>query len=145
MELFRNCLDDCGLVDLGFSGPKFTWTNRQDAQCNVRVRLDRAVANGDFTAMFEFYHVDNIITTTSDHYAVAISLDSQLLMGDRPPVQHNFRYEAMWRRAEGYIGVVENAWKAHATGTRSLHETWSVLNHVSGALKEWSKEAFGSV
>ena len=95
--------------------------------------------------MLEFYHVENIITTTSDHYAVAISLDSQQMMGDRPPVQHNFRYEAMWRRAEGYIGVVENAWKAYATRTRSLHETWSVLNHVSGALKEWSKVAFGSV
>jgi hypothetical protein len=31
MELFRDCLDVCNLVDLGFSGPKFTWSNRQDA------------------------------------------------------------------------------------------------------------------
>ncbi|KAI4987368.1 hypothetical protein ZWY2020_020168 [Hordeum vulgare] len=99
MELFWNCLDDCGcgLVDLGFSRPKFTWTNRQEAQCNVRVRLDRAVANGDFAARFEFFHMENIITSTSDHYAVTISLDYQHLSGPRPPVQHYFRYEAMWR------------------------------------------------
>jgi hypothetical protein len=32
MSLFRECLDDCGLVDLGFSGPKFTWNNRQSAR-----------------------------------------------------------------------------------------------------------------
>jgi exonuclease III len=25
MELFQNCLQDCNLVDMGFSGPKFTW------------------------------------------------------------------------------------------------------------------------
>jgi hypothetical protein len=31
MVLFRNCLDDCNLMDLGFSGPKYTWSNRQDA------------------------------------------------------------------------------------------------------------------
>ena len=24
MALFRDCLDDCGLIDLGFSGPKYT-------------------------------------------------------------------------------------------------------------------------
>ena len=46
MNLFRDCLDDCGLVDLGFSGPKFTWNNRQSADAHVKVRLDRAVANG---------------------------------------------------------------------------------------------------
>jgi hypothetical protein len=52
MELFRDCLDECNLVDLGFSGPKYTWSNRQDAQCNIRVRLDRAVANGAFLNLF---------------------------------------------------------------------------------------------
>ena len=25
---FRNCIDICGLIDLGFHGPRFTWTNK---------------------------------------------------------------------------------------------------------------------
>ena len=25
--LFKECLDKCNMVDLGFSGPRFTWTN----------------------------------------------------------------------------------------------------------------------
>jgi hypothetical protein len=29
--LFQECLEDCGLVDLGFTGPKYTWTNKQDS------------------------------------------------------------------------------------------------------------------
>jgi hypothetical protein len=30
IELFKECLDDCGLMDLGFSGPMFTWSNKQE-------------------------------------------------------------------------------------------------------------------
>ena len=25
---FQGCLNNCGMIDLGFSGPRFTWTNR---------------------------------------------------------------------------------------------------------------------
>jgi len=28
LNAFRNCLDNCGLMDLGFQGPRFTWTNK---------------------------------------------------------------------------------------------------------------------
>ena len=28
MMAFRNCLDKCGLIDLGFHRPRFTWTNK---------------------------------------------------------------------------------------------------------------------
>ncbi|KAK1618555.1 hypothetical protein QYE76_024072 [Lolium multiflorum] len=60
MRLFRECLDDCGLMDMGYTGPKFTWSNRQEDTRNVRVRLDRAVANGDFLGMFDDCSVENI-------------------------------------------------------------------------------------
>jgi hypothetical protein len=109
MELFRDCLDACNLVDLGYSGPKFTWSNRQDAQCNIRVRLDRGVANGAFSALFEDCNVENIITTSSDHYAIHISLKRCQPHLAELPVQQNFKYEAAWRRAADYAGVVEAA------------------------------------
>ena len=76
MELFRDCLDACNLTDLGFSGLKFTWSNKQDAQCNIRVRLDRAVASVASSNLFEGCNVENLITTTSDHYVVLISLSA---------------------------------------------------------------------
>ena len=28
--LFKECLDKCSMIDIGFSGPRFTWTNRRD-------------------------------------------------------------------------------------------------------------------
>jgi hypothetical protein len=35
MKAFKECLDDCNLSDVGFSGPMFTWTNKQEADSNV--------------------------------------------------------------------------------------------------------------
>lgn len=48
-------------MDLGFSGPKFTWCNRQEQDGHVKVRLDRAVANGAFSRLFDDCCVENIV------------------------------------------------------------------------------------
>jgi hypothetical protein len=144
MSLFRDCLDDCCLADLGFSGPKFTWNNRQCEQDHVKVRLDRAVANGEFTARFDAWSVENIITTASDHLAILVSLSASL-HEDRPPVQQGFHFEAAWLRAPDYREVLEKTWTERAGGDVSLQSTWSTLNEVAVSLQSWSRETFGAV
>lgn len=27
---FKECLDSCNMIDLGFLGPRFTWTNKRE-------------------------------------------------------------------------------------------------------------------
>ncbi len=46
MQLFQDVLDDCRFVDLGFTGPQFTWTNNRVGDMTWE-RLDRAVATPD--------------------------------------------------------------------------------------------------
>lgn len=38
---YDNCMDFCHLIDLGFSGPKYTWTNYRDIADLIQQRLDR--------------------------------------------------------------------------------------------------------
>ena len=33
--LFKECLDRCNMMDIGFAGPRFTWTNRREVQALI--------------------------------------------------------------------------------------------------------------
>ncbi|KAI4977236.1 hypothetical protein ZWY2020_052026 [Hordeum vulgare] len=144
MALFRNCLQICNLTDLGYVGPKFTWSNKQDAQCNVRVRLDRGVANVNFSELFSECSVQNVITSSSDHYALHLILTrSPVGVGEGPPVQQGFRYEAAWRRADDYHAVVDATWDCHRVDANPIHLAWTNLNQVAGKLKVWSERLLG--
>nr|XP_040244223.1 uncharacterized protein LOC120963597 [Aegilops tauschii subsp. strangulata] len=131
--------------DLGYSGPKFTWCNRQDPSGYVKVRLDRVVVNTDFTDCFDGCHVENIIATSSDHYAIRIGLSSFVRECEQRPVQQGFKFEAMWLRATDYKDTMEQAWAVDRSSELSLQSTWDNLQNVAASLKTWSRDSFGSV
>lgn len=130
MDLFRECLEDCNLIDLGYIGPKFTWNNRQEGNNNVRVRLDRAVANGDFIQMFDEYQVENLVTSTSDHYAIKIAIGKHEQRRSTPFIEQ-FKYEAAWSRAEDYKSIVEQFWREGYDGP--IYK----FNLLGQTYKEW--------
>ena len=43
--IFKDCLDRCNMVDLGFNGSRFTWTNKRDSNCFIQERIDRYFMN----------------------------------------------------------------------------------------------------
>ena len=43
--LFKECLDKCSMIDIGFSGPRCTWTNRRDLHALIQERIDRFFVN----------------------------------------------------------------------------------------------------
>jgi hypothetical protein len=77
MEAFRDCLSDCGLTDLGFSGYEFTWDNKREGGDNVQVRLDRGTATAPFLALFPLTQVEHIVIEESDHMALLIRVQEE--------------------------------------------------------------------
>ena len=71
MQAFRDVLDECGFMDLGFIGPMFTW-HKNFADYIVWERLDRAVATNDWFSIFSDTKVYHLDATTSDHKALLI-------------------------------------------------------------------------
>ena len=48
IAVFKNYIDKCGLMDLGFLGPRFTWTNKSLAWNGpIQERLDRGLGNAE--------------------------------------------------------------------------------------------------
>ena len=45
MQLFRDVLDECGFLDLGFVGNRFTWSKHIADGHSIWERLDRGVVN----------------------------------------------------------------------------------------------------
>ena len=42
---FKDCLDLCNMVDMGFFGPRYTWTNKRDVNNLILERIDRFFMN----------------------------------------------------------------------------------------------------
>jgi endonuclease/exonuclease/phosphatase family metal-dependent hydrolase len=77
MNAFRLIVKQCGLFDLGFSGPAYTWTNRHFSSKPIYERLDRCLVNADWCDVFPNSNVYNnpLIHSLSDHAPLLLSTD----------------------------------------------------------------------
>jgi hypothetical protein len=144
MEDFSQCLTDCGLADLGYSGYDFTWDNKRDGADNIQVRLDRGMATSSFLDIFPLTQVEHIITEESDHMALLIRVQEELPRV-RQMGQRGFQYEEMWIKHEGYEEMVKEAWLNGNNGDSSITGFWNRLHDVSRDMKQWSFDTFGYV
>ncbi|XP_058211449.1 uncharacterized protein LOC131323612 [Rhododendron vialii] len=49
---FMDNINKCQLIDLGYMGAKYTWTNGRLGLANVQKRLDRALSNEEWRSLF---------------------------------------------------------------------------------------------
>jgi hypothetical protein len=141
MKAFRDMMHDCGLVDLGFRGLPWTYNNKQSAERNVRVRLDRAIATTNWSHLFPGASVEHLVSPRSDHCPLLIKLTD---LNER---RHNGkcqRYEIMWERQESLEEEIKEAWLA-GLAKNDLGHISDALKHVMKNLKTWSHVKFGSV
>ncbi|XP_075636753.1 uncharacterized protein LOC142608992 [Castanea sativa] len=67
MQLFRDRLDECGLMDISFKGSPFTWSKHYSIGILIWERLDRAVLSYEWFSKYPGTRVDHVDSTTSDH------------------------------------------------------------------------------
>lgn len=74
MRNFQSVLNDCELSDLGFRGPKYTWSNCWEGFEFIKERLDRGVANSAWCDLFPAVEVWVESSTNSDHAVLTLCL-----------------------------------------------------------------------
>lgn len=84
-------MDDAGLVDIGYNGCPYTWTNAREGMELIQERLDRALANSPWMDNFPHTKVHHLPRTYSDHSPLLIALSNSFANGPFP-----FRCKEVW-------------------------------------------------
>ncbi|XP_042939562.1 uncharacterized protein LOC122274604 [Carya illinoinensis] len=108
MERFREALYECGLIDLGFIGTKFTWSNKREGEGFTKERLNRGFCNNSWTQLFEKCYNQVLPTLSSYHSPLFISCfnhEEQMLLKRKV-----FGYEASWGKKPDCKRLVQMAW-----------------------------------
>ena len=91
MQQFREVIDECAFMDLGFEGSKFTWSKHFEDGRSIWERLDRCLVTNSWFMRFVSSRVFHLTCMSSDHVPILISLSGLI-----PPVRKKlFRFEQM--------------------------------------------------
>lgn len=128
---FWDCITKCNLMDMGFRGPKFTWTNLCRDGNLIREKLDRAWCNSDWQQLYPNFLVTHRPRTHSDHRPILIDLCPSSILGPRP-----FRFKSCWLSQPDFLSVASQTWLQPPT------DLVDNLNDIASFLNGWNKNAY---
>lgn len=120
--------DSYEMVDLGFVGPKFIWSNKQIRQLHLMKRLDRVIASIEVMMRFLNAIVEHYPLIGSDHWPIL------LFMGGKGyHCRKHFRFKDKWIKMEGFQYVIVDSWRECGLEDKQL-EFQSRLSNVKRGL-----------
>ncbi|KAH1107073.1 hypothetical protein J1N35_010841 [Gossypium stocksii] len=110
MEAFRKALEECQLVDIGYSGVWYTWERGNLQETNIRERLDRGVANEKWINLFPLGSIQHLPFSTSDHCPLLLNTKS----GDILKGSTKFKFEAWWTMEDSLEKEIKVVWDSYS-------------------------------
>ncbi|XP_026459370.1 uncharacterized protein LOC113360033 [Papaver somniferum] len=132
---FNSFIHENHLLDLGFSGPAYTWCNGRQFQSLIRERLDRVIATPDWYLMFEKSGVLHLPRISSDHSPILLNTCRNI---ERNPP--SYRFKAYWCTHPDFLKVVLESWNINLSA-----DLISKLTSLGKFLKNWSKNKIGCI
>ena len=93
MAWFNASINYCGLKEVGFEGPKFTWLYQRRDGTQIWERLDRALASSDWHLLFPMAKLHHKSSYVSDHNPLLLQLFSKKI---HQKFKKIFRFKSMW-------------------------------------------------
>lgn len=134
-DRLRHTVDTCNLMDLHYSGPKFTWTNGRKGSALINERIDRAWCNMLWNQTFDGTTVRHLMQAASDHHPLLLGTVST---PTRPPYK-GFRFLEAWFQHPEFPSQVEALWKKEPL---SLQAT---VDHFKAGIWQWNQLNYGNI
>ena len=123
------------MMDLGYFGPKFTWSNKRELGNLIQCRLDRCWVNPNWKAYFTEANVTHLAWINSDHCPWLLNLNPNIGPNSCRP----FRFQSVWLSRKDFSTVVRDAW----TGLEDNLE--GAISRFTTSAQKWNRETFGIV
>jgi hypothetical protein len=127
------------MIDWGFSGNPYTWSNHRQGHRLIKERLDRGVASSQWIHLFPSFSITHLPTHTSDHNP--LSLDTTL---SSPSLPRTFHFEEFWTRHPTCGIVINEAWSS-IVASSPAYCLIKKLKNTKKAIKYWNKRHFGDI
>ncbi|XP_060210833.1 uncharacterized protein LOC132637818 [Lycium barbarum] len=135
-EDFRQCIDICQLMDLGFTGSMFTWWNGRSDEACIFKRLDRCLGNQALQNCFPNLEVEHLIKQGSDQ--------SPLLVGRALSKWSRDTYGDIFKQIETLEEVVqvhEQEFEQNPTGLNRERVQADLIRFYAIEEKFWRQKA----
>ncbi|KAG6476888.1 hypothetical protein ZIOFF_066136 [Zingiber officinale] len=130
---FNNFIMLAGLLDAGYVGDRFTWTNGK-----VWKRLDRVLVSTCWGEQKHMVRVEHLSRAASDHCPIYISFPSFTMP------RASFRFQKMWIKHHNFPLTVRLNWMLPCSGF-GLQKFQFKLKRLKTHLKWWNVEVFGNI
>ncbi|XP_026410845.1 uncharacterized protein LOC113306072 [Papaver somniferum] len=125
---FKNFISDRRLIDLGFVGATFTWSNGVVVDNPIFERLDMALCTTEWLLMFPYNGVLHLPRVSSDHAPIIINIHRT----NKRKRKFSYKFEYYWVDNPEFNDVVHRAW------TSRNGNTLIKINEVGMELSKWS-------
>ncbi|KAK8716310.1 hypothetical protein V6N13_043625 [Hibiscus sabdariffa] len=126
---FQSFLFDCGLRDMGYQGPDFTWSRGA-----TLARLDRMLCNNYWDESFPEAAVSHLFRMRSDHRPLLLTVGPS----HGPYSVRQFRYFSGWHSHADFHRMVQDNWK-------SMSSLFESIKAFTTAAEVWNTSVFGYI
>jgi hypothetical protein len=140
MREFQLAMEFCDFSDLGYKGPKFTWSNCCEEHNFIKERLDRGVANSSWREMYPEAEIMVEAITSSDHAVLLASLSGNNFMRQK---NQRFRYESSWAVENDFQDVCTRAWNGPIIHGSLWQRVGQKLHRCKSDLVRWKRATCG--